>query len=107
MSAQTAAGSYGILDPGCPSPKSTTDVYCTVEASEIDSYSALGFNVHRREATYSVPTRSARAAARGIAFAHADEVDETTLRLLDNELRQDVPERTGAMDRGRLSRRNV
>lgn len=69
-----------------------TDVYCTVEASEIESYSALGFNVHRREATYLVPTRSARAdAAQGIVFVHADEVDETNLRLLDNELRQDVP----------------
>jgi ribosomal protein S18 acetylase RimI-like enzyme len=69
-----------------------TDVYCTVEASEIDSYRALGFSVHRREATYLVPIRSARAeASPGIVFAHADEVDETTLRLLDNELRQDVP----------------
>lgn len=79
-----------------PDPESlaeiTTDVYCTVEASEIKSYSALGFNVHRREATYLVPTRSARAeAAQGIVFADADEVDEATLRLLDNELRQDVP----------------
>lgn len=79
-----------------PDPESlaeiSTDVYCTVEASEIESYSALGFNVHRREATYLVPTRSARAeAAEGIVFVQADEVDETTLRLLDNELRQDVP----------------
>jgi ribosomal protein S18 acetylase RimI-like enzyme len=79
-----------------PDPESladvTTDVYCTVEASAIDSYLALGFNVHRREATYLVPIRSARAeASQGIVFAQANEVDETSLRLLDNELRQDVP----------------
>lgn len=30
-------------------------------------------------------------APHGVVFIHADEVDETILRLLDNELRQDVP----------------
>ncbi len=52
---------------GNPDPESlaeaTTDVYCTVEASEIDSYSVLGFDVHRREGTYVVPIRSARVEA--------------------------------------------
>ncbi|CAN5756686.1 hypothetical protein BH18ACT13_BH18ACT13_18550 [soil metagenome] len=73
-----------------------TDVYCTVEASEIDSYLALGFEAHRREGTYLVPIRSERVdAPQGVVFARADEVDETTLRLLDNELRQDVPGTNG------------
>ena len=39
-----------------------------------------------------LPTCSARMEApRGVVFAHADEIDEATLRLLDDELRQDVP----------------
>ncbi len=82
-----------VWDPDRDSlAEATTDVYCTAEASEIVSYSALGFDVHRREGTYSVPIRSARVeASQGVVFANADEVDETTLRLLDNELRQDVP----------------
>jgi len=86
-------GRHFVRDPDPESlAEATTDVYCTVEASEIDSYLALGFDVHRREGTYLVPIRSARAeAAQGVVFARADEVDETTLRLLDNELRQDVP----------------
>jgi len=76
--------------------EATTDLYCTVEASEVDSYLALGFDVHRREGTYLVPIRSARVdVPQGVVFAPADEVDETTLRLLDNELRQDVPGTNG------------
>lgn len=79
-----------------PDPESLaearTDVYCTVESSEVDSYLALGFDVHRREGMYLVPIRSARVEApHGVLFADADDVDEGTLRLLDNELRQDVP----------------
>lgn len=71
----------------------TSDVYCAVDATEIDPYSALGFDVHRREGIYSVPTRSVRIGRppQGIVFARADEVDEKSLRLLDDELRQDVP----------------
>ncbi len=69
-----------------------SDLYCTVDASEIDSYLALGFNVHRREGTYVVPTLSSRVAApAGIVFVSADEVGDVSLRLLDDELRQDVP----------------
>ena len=76
--------------------EATTDLYCTVEASEVDSYLALGFDVHRREGTYLVPIRSARVdVPQGVVFAPADEVDETSLRLLDNELRQDVPGTNG------------
>jgi ribosomal protein S18 acetylase RimI-like enzyme len=79
-----------------PDPESLadlrTDVYCTVDASEIESYMALGFDVHRREGTYVMPVRFAPTETRAdIVFANADEVDETTLRLLDDELRQDVP----------------
>jgi ribosomal protein S18 acetylase RimI-like enzyme len=82
-----------IWDPDPDSlAEATTDLYCTVEASETVSYAALGFGVHRREGTYLVPIRSARVEAPpGVVFANADEVDETTLRLLDDELRQDVP----------------
>ncbi len=82
-----------VRDPDAASLAETkSDVYCTVDASEIDSYLALGFNVHRRERTYVVPTLSARVAApAGIVFVSADEVGDASLRLLDDELRQDVP----------------
>ena len=86
-------GRHFVRDPDRESlAEATTDVYCTAETSEVDSYLALGFDAHRREGTYVVPIRSARVEApQGVVFAHADEVDETALRLLDNELRQDVP----------------
>ena len=86
-------GRHFVRDPDPESlAEATTDVYCTVEASEVDSYLALGFDIHRREGEYVLPIRSARVEVpRGVAFAHADEVDEATLRLLDDELRQDVP----------------
>ncbi len=45
-------GRHFVRDPDPESlAEATTDVYCTVEASEIDSYLALGFDVHRREGT--------------------------------------------------------
>jgi RimJ/RimL family protein N-acetyltransferase len=90
-------GRQFVWDPDLKSlAEVASDVYCTVEASAIDSYLPLGFDVHRREATYLVPIRSALAAvSHGIVFADADEVEETTLRLLDNELRQDVPGTNG------------
>jgi len=86
-------GRHFVRDPDRESlAEATTDVYCTVETSEVDSYLALGFDAHRRDGTYVLPIRSARVEApQGVVFAHADEVDETALRLLDNELRQDVP----------------
>jgi RimJ/RimL family protein N-acetyltransferase len=86
-------GRHFVRDPDPESlAEATTDVYCTVEASEVDSYLALGFDIHRREGVYLLPVRSAHVGApRGVVFAHADEVDEATLRLLDDELRQDVP----------------
>jgi hypothetical protein len=92
MSDLTVASSCAILMRS-PSRKVTSAVYCAVDATEIDPYSALGFDVHRREGIYSVPTRSVRIGRppQGIVFAHADEVDEKSLRLLDDELRQDVP----------------
>jgi len=86
-------GRHFVLDPDPESlAEATTDVYCIVDASEVDPYLGLGFDVHRREGVYLLPIRSARMdAPRGIVFAHADEVDEATLRVLDDELRQDVP----------------
>jgi len=68
------------------------DVYCTAEEGAVGPYLALGFVAHRREGTYLVPTRSTRAETPpGIRLLRADQVDETSLRRLDDALRQDVP----------------
>jgi ribosomal protein S18 acetylase RimI-like enzyme len=68
------------------------DVHCTVEEDGIAPYLALGFTVHRREGIYLVPTRSAGVETpTGIRLVQADQVDEGSLRLLDDSLRQDVP----------------
>jgi RimJ/RimL family protein N-acetyltransferase len=82
-----------VRDPDAQSlAGAASDVYCTVDASEVGPYLTLGFDVHRREGTYVVPTSSARVETPpGLVFVRADEVDETTLRLLDDALRQDVP----------------
>ena len=86
-------GRHFVRDPDPESlVQATTDVYCKVDASELGSYGALGFDVHRREDRYLVPVRPSRLGPpAGFVFAQADEVDEVTLRLLDDELRQDVP----------------
>jgi hypothetical protein len=86
-------GRHFVQDPDAKSLAGAPgDVYCTVDASEVDPYLALGFDVHRREGTYVVPTSFARVETpAGIVFVRADEVDETTLRLLDDSLRQEVP----------------
>jgi RimJ/RimL family protein N-acetyltransferase len=68
------------------------DVYCTVGQPDLEPYFVLGFAVHRREGTYLVPTATARVQTPpGIRLVRADEVDERSLRLLDDTLRQDVP----------------
>lgn len=48
---------------------------------------------NRGEVTYLVPVvrRPRLGVPPGVVFAQVDEVDEAKLRLLDNELRQDVP----------------
>jgi RimJ/RimL family protein N-acetyltransferase len=68
------------------------DVYASAVEADVDRYLRLGFAVHRRERTYRLATAIGPAPApSGVAVVHADEVDETDLRLLDDELRQDVP----------------
>ena len=68
------------------------DVYCTVDAVDVDAYLGLGFEANRRDGEYLVPTRVAPSALpAGVRVAHADEAEERALRLLDDELRQDVP----------------
>jgi ribosomal protein S18 acetylase RimI-like enzyme len=76
--------------------EATTDVYCVVNAAQLDSYLALGFEVLRREGTYLVPTRGPRVGVPpGVDLKQADKVAEAGLRLLDDELRQDVPGAVG------------
>lgn len=68
------------------------DAYCTVDEADLEPYVVLGFAVHRREGTYLVPTATAQVETPpGMCLVRADEVDETSLRLLDDALRQDVP----------------
>ena len=90
-------GRHFVWDPDAGSvAEAKADLYCTVESTEVDPYLALGFEVHRREGMYLLPIRAARIdPLQGVVFAQADEVDESTLRLLDDELRQDVPGTNG------------
>ncbi|MGH2933165.1 MAG: GNAT family N-acetyltransferase [Gaiellaceae bacterium] len=68
------------------------DAYCTSDERDVDRLTALGFLVNRREGEYVLPTRvSPSAFPAGIRVARGDEVEERALRLLDDELRQDVP----------------
>ncbi|HLY94209.1 MAG TPA: GNAT family N-acetyltransferase [Gaiellaceae bacterium] len=81
-----------VRDPDAESLAAVThDVYCSVDESQMEPYLALGFAVHRREGEYLVPTVAKGERPDGISFRRADEIDEGTLRTLDNELRQDVP----------------
>jgi ribosomal protein S18 acetylase RimI-like enzyme len=90
-------GRHFVWDPDAGSvAEAKADLYCTVESTEVDPYLALGFEVNRREGMYLLPIRAVRIdPLQGVVFAQADEVDETTLRLLDDELRQDVPGTNG------------
>jgi ribosomal protein S18 acetylase RimI-like enzyme len=76
------------------------DLYTMVDEDDeegLRDWEAAGFTIVRREHNYLVPTvadRAMLAAAAlpaGMSLVAADAVDEDGLRLLDEELRQDVP----------------
>jgi ribosomal protein S18 acetylase RimI-like enzyme len=77
----------GELPPG--------ELFASVEERDADhlrTLEDLGFVRQRRELHLVLPTDVPRLAApAGIEAVRADAVDEETLRLLDDELRQDVP----------------
>jgi ribosomal protein S18 acetylase RimI-like enzyme len=61
--------------------------FAFVREDEVAEWLGHGFVVHRREDEYLVPTVPPAAHP----FLHLEEVDLVRLRLLDDELRQDVP----------------
>jgi RimJ/RimL family protein N-acetyltransferase len=69
--------------------------------AEIEALVAAGFAISRREAVVGIPLAPAleelmdAALPVGIAVRSATDVDEDRLRLLDDELRQDVPGASG------------
>jgi ribosomal protein S18 acetylase RimI-like enzyme len=71
------------------------ELFATVDESDdaqLQAFEALGFSRERRELELVLPTAVPRVPAPpGVEAVRADEVDEETLRLLDDELRQDVP----------------
>jgi ribosomal protein S18 acetylase RimI-like enzyme len=77
----------GILPSG--------ELFATVEEHDVDrlrALEALGFVRERRELRLILPANVPRTAApQGVKAVPVDAVDEETLRLLDDELRQDVP----------------
>lgn len=86
-------GRHFVRDPDAASlAEARVDVYCTADESEIDALLGLGFVANRREGVYLVPADIAHAALPAdIDAITLDQADETRLRLLDDELRQDVP----------------
>ena len=69
------------------------DLYAEVDEHAVDTYAKRGFVVHRRENHYLVPTGTLGdvESPDGIELVSADRVEESRLRELDDELRQDVP----------------
>jgi ribosomal protein S18 acetylase RimI-like enzyme len=71
------------------------ELFAVVDESDTEqlrSLEDLGFVRERRELQLVLPTDVPRfAAPSGVEAVRADEVDENALRLLDDELRQDVP----------------
>ena len=71
------------------------ELFATVDESDdeqLHAFEALGFSRERRELDLVLRTDVPQAPApSGAKAVRADEVDEETLRLLDDELRQDVP----------------
>ncbi len=76
------------------------DLYVTLEDAEHDALDACaeaGFDVHRRESYYRIPTDSVvtglagAVLPAGLDVLSAADADITRLRLLDDTLRQDVP----------------
>ena len=62
--------------------------YAECREGDVEAWLAAGWTVHRREDEYLVPTV---AAAESHPFLHLEDVDLEQLRLLDDELRRDVP----------------
>jgi GNAT superfamily N-acetyltransferase len=81
----------GSLDGELPSE----ELFATTDESDVErlrELEDLGFSRERRELHLMLPAKAARLPAPpGVDAVHADAVDEETLRLLDDELRQDVP----------------
>ncbi|HEU5421823.1 MAG TPA: GNAT family N-acetyltransferase [Streptosporangiaceae bacterium] len=76
------------------------DLYATVDesdAAQLAACAAAGFTLSRRESYYLIPTSPAQtglaasALPAGLTVLSASGADEDRLRLLDDELRQDVP----------------
>jgi ribosomal protein S18 acetylase RimI-like enzyme len=69
------------------------DLYANVDENDVAPYVERGFVVHRRENRYLVPTGTVRRVEppAGVELVTVDRVDESRLRELDDELRQDVP----------------
>lgn len=63
-----------------------------VDESEAAAYEARGFRRLRRETIYGVPvTRIDAPVPEGVSFISAADADVDRLRVLDDELRQDIP----------------
>jgi ribosomal protein S18 acetylase RimI-like enzyme len=76
------------------------DLYVTVDEGDAEAvarFERVGFVLNRRESNYLIPTDPELTGLGGVdvplgfVLARADEVDLDRLRLLDDELRQDVP----------------
>lgn len=76
------------------------DLYTTLDDAEFDAFDACteaGFTVHRRESYYKIPTDPAATGLHNaklpsdISVISAKAADVDQLRLLDDDLRQDVP----------------
>ena len=91
---ETAAGAAAVARKvGAPALAHIGEEYAAERAALV----AAGFVESRREAVVSISIQSALEALRdaappaGVELRSAADVDEDRLRLLDNELRQDVP----------------
>lgn len=69
-------------------PADEPGVFARAAEDDVERWLAAGFVVRRREDVYAVPTQALVETHR---FLRLDEVDLDRLRLLDDELRQDVP----------------
>jgi hypothetical protein len=72
------------------SPEDEGD-YAECREDDAQRWLAAGWTIHRREDEYAVTT----VASGPHPFLHLDDVDLERLRLLDDELRQDVPGTAG------------
>jgi ribosomal protein S18 acetylase RimI-like enzyme len=76
-----------------PDEAADGDAYASVDEHDVERWLRAGFTVCRRENDYVLPTTTVGDVAPppGIELVGADRVPEDALRLLDDELRQDVP----------------